>query len=345
MCDMLRCIYYLYLLGGFHYMYAAKRGNRFLLFMLFTYLVGSLLISLYMSVTNKELSTISLIALSQWIIVFFPIVIYFLITKSPIKETILIRKIKWLNVLFCVLLAWAIMPILSFLNLLSQFFVKNEIGDVIAQVLDKPLWLILLLMAVTPALIEEIAMRSIIISNYRNKTVLTTCLISGFFFGMFHMNINQFIYAFVMGAIMCFVVHLTGSIFASMIIHFTINASNLIWAKFALWFTDFMSKVNPEYAQQITASTLDTQTLLLATGVVFAICLAFAPLIWLLLKALMKYNGKERILKDKLSTAQVLNLPTHDDLQQEKIVTPSFIASVVIFVLFTVGVEFIFPLL
>lgn len=325
-------------------MYAVKRGNRFLLITLLTYILGSSLISYYMYLTNKALSTITLIIISQWIIVFSPIVVYFIITKSPIKETIIFRKIKWLNVLFCVLIAWAIMPFLAFLNVVSQFFVKNQIADVINQILDKPLWLILLLMAVTPALIEEIAMRSIIISNYRHKSVLTTCLVSGFFFGMFHMNINQFIYAFLMGAIMCFVVHLTGSILASMIIHFTINGTNLIWAKLALWMTDIMSKIDPQYATQMTQPTLDTPTLLLATGVIFIVCLGFAPLVWLLLRALMKYNGKERILKDKWTTQQALNLES-TTTTNEKIVTPSFITSIAIFVIFAIVFEFILPAL
>lgn len=325
-------------------MYAVKRGNKFLLFTLLTFLIGSTVIGIYFEFSHIELSTVSLVLLSQWVMVFLPVVAYFLITKSPIKETVLIRKIKWLNVLYCVFLAWTIMPLLSLLNVLSQFFVKNQIGDVITQILDQPLWLILLVMAVTPAIVEEIAMRSIIVSNYRNKPVLTTCLISGFFFGMFHMNINQFIYAFVMGAIMCYAVHLTGSIFASMIIHFVVNGSNLIVAKASLWFTEFMSKAAPEYAEQMTATTLDTSTLIIGSVTMLVVSLAFAPLIWLLLKTLMKYNGKERILKDKWTTAQALNLTVTEHVTSEKIGTPSFIMSVGIFVIFAVVFEIILPL-
>ncbi len=328
-------------------MNAVKRGNRFLLATLITFLVGSTVISAYIGSTNKELSTVSLILLSQWGIVFLPILGYFLITKAPLKATLLFKKIKWLNVLFCVLLAWSILPLLAFLNVTSQLFVKNEIGEVINQVLDRPLWLILLLMAVTPAILEEIAMRSIIISNYRNKSVLTTCLISGFFFGMFHMNINQFIYAFAMGALMCFVVHLTGSILASMIIHFTINATNLIGAKISLWATDFMTKIDPNYAEQLVQPALDTRTLLMISAVMLVITLIFLPINWLLLKALMSYNGKQMILKDRLTTAQALGLKedvnTDDALQP--IVTPAFIACIGIFVIFAGVVEFLLPAL
>ena len=46
---------------------------------------------------------------------------------------------------------------------------------------------------------------------------------SGLIFGLMHLNFNQFSYGFVLGVIFAAVVEASGSIYASMAIHFLIN--------------------------------------------------------------------------------------------------------------------------
>lgn len=329
-------------------MYSIKWGNRYLLVTLITFLIGSIFLGLFIGLTNIKLDIAFQIIISQWGFVFIPIVFYFLITKSSIKQTLLLRKIKPLNVLLCFLLAGSIIPLLSFINILSQFFVQNTISEAILEIAEKPLWLSLILIAVTPAILEEIAMRGIITSNYRNKSVLTTCLISGFFFGMLHMNINQFLYAFIMGAIMCFAVHLTGSIVSSMVIHFTINATSLILAKGALFLQEQLSDIYPNYATQMEQAVLDpTQSLIQGSIFLGILSLLITPIAVLILYALMKYNNKDNILKDRLTTGEVLNLSDESIIQKtnEKVITPSFVISVLIFVGFVTIFEIIVPIL
>ena len=48
-------------------------------------------------------------------------------------------------------------------------------------------------------------------------------LMSGLIFGLMHLNFNQFSYGFVLGVIFAAVVEASGSIYASMAIHFLIN--------------------------------------------------------------------------------------------------------------------------
>ena len=43
-----------------------------------------------------------------------------------------------------------------------------------------------------------------------------------------HMNLNQFIYAFALGVYLAFLVEATGSIFSSMVAHFTLNATSVV---------------------------------------------------------------------------------------------------------------------
>lgn len=330
-------------------MYTAKRGNRYLLFSLFSFIIGSLFLSFYMEYTGKDLSLSSTLIFSQWVIIFVPIVLYFIITKSPIKETLLFYRLSPLSAIICVAIALFISPLLSLINLLSQFFVKNQISDTVMDIANLPLLVALFFIAVTPAFLEEIALRGIINSNYRNHPVITTCLINGLFFGIFHMNINQFLYAFVMGAIMCLVVHITGSIFSSMIIHFTINAFSLLMAKFAL-IAEKLYENNPEMMVQIEDAAVNTtHSLIVASITMLILTVIFFPFACFLIYTLAKKYNKTNIFK--LTTAQALDgcqalepeesYPEEIPTKKDPILTLSFIISVSGFVIFVVLSEFI----
>ncbi len=330
-------------------MYSAKRGNRYLLFTLFSFILGSLFLSFYMEYTGKDLSLSTKLVFSQWVIIFVPIVLYFIITKSPIKKTLLLNKISPLTGIICVGIAFFISPLLSLINVLSQFFVKNQISETVMDIASLPFFIALFFIAVTPAILEEVALRGIINSNYRNHPVVTTCLINGLFFGIFHMNINQFLYAFVMGAIMCFVVHITSSIYSSMIIHFTINAFGLIMAKFAV-VAEKLYENNPEMMVQIEESAVNTTHSLIVASITMLILTAiFLPFACLLIYTLAKKYNKTNIFHMK--TAQALDFGQELELDEtsltelpskkDSIITLSFLISVSGFLIFVVLFEFL----
>ena len=79
------------------------------------------------------------------------------------------------------------------------------------------------LMALTPAIVEELAYRGVILGNYRRTDTLGGILMSGFLFGLMHMNFNQMAYAVILGIIFGIVVEASGSIIATMEMHFLIN--------------------------------------------------------------------------------------------------------------------------
>ena len=52
-------------------------------------------------------------------------------------------------------------------------------------------------------------------------------LMSGLLFGCFHLNINQALYAFVMGIVFAYMVEATGSLWSSVIAHFAVNTYSI----------------------------------------------------------------------------------------------------------------------
>jgi membrane protease YdiL (CAAX protease family) len=325
------------------FMYSTKRGNLFVFLIMVSFITISILLGVLYYYTGTDIPLTLNLIISQWGMIFVPIALYFLITKSNIKETCLFRKINGVNLLLCFCLITFLSPLLSLLNLISQLFVENQIAEAVIDIVNYPLWISLLLIAVTPAVFEEITMRGILINNYRNKTVLTTSLMSGLMFGIFHLNINQFVYAFVMGIVFSIVVHITNSIFASMFMHFIVNASSVVIQKLALIFSNYMLKTNPDYIDTLAATTYTRQELLMYIGVFGLITLVTLPIAILFIYLLMRYNNKVNIFKDKLTTKEVLGLsdsPT-EIITKERIVGPFFIASVSLFLIFVILTEFL----
>lgn len=78
--------------------------------------------------------------------------------------------------------------------------------------------------AVLPAFCEEFANRGMLLSGLKELGLKKAIIISGLIFGLMHLNIGQFGYAFLIGMFFAFVFFATGSIWPSIIIHFMNNA-------------------------------------------------------------------------------------------------------------------------
>jgi sodium transport system permease protein len=85
--------------------------------------------------------------------------------------------------------------------------------------------LCLTLLAFLQALSEEILFRGFILSGLsRRFRPWTACLLSGFLFALFQMNVFQAVPHFLLGVLMGFLVQRTGSLWPAVLFHFAYNA-------------------------------------------------------------------------------------------------------------------------
>jgi len=78
-------------------------------------------------------------------------------------------------------------------------------------------------------IMEEIVFRGFIFKRMRLKAgFYISALVSAALFGAYHMNLVQFVYAFVMGFVMCMVFECYGGIAASIIFHMAANSAVFI---------------------------------------------------------------------------------------------------------------------
>lgn len=165
-------------------------------------------------------------------LLFIPLILICLMAaKESPKNILMINKISFLDVILSILLAIAIEPAMTLLSILSTLIFPNDISEYLYQAIDSPLIYSVLAVAVIPAIFEELFFRGIIFSQLKNLSLKKASIIAGLLFGLGHFNPQQFLYAFAMGTLACVVVYITKSIFPTMILHFTINFSQLMLSR------------------------------------------------------------------------------------------------------------------
>ena len=154
---------------------------------------------------------------------------------------------------------------------------------------------------------------------------------SGLIFGLMHLNFNQFSYGFVLGVIFAAVVEASGSIYASMAIHFLINfqSAQAINALTSLT----ASGVEEEGMLEISGAF--KQTYLVTTVIVVGIvAIVTTALVVVLVKLLAKLCDREDYF------AWVLNGGEKKALQKRgtsRLIDPFFIGGAAICILFMVS--------
>lgn len=161
--------------------------------------------------------------------------IYNKIVKIDFKKAGLFKfKFGWVNLILCIIIA--LVTLFGFNNFVNYlFYLLEQIGYVPDTNLPLPLnsgwWLVtnLFILAFLPAICEEVIYRGIILNGFRKFGKLNAVLLSSLFFALAHGSAMQFIYQYILGVVLAYVVIKTGSIYAGILVHFINNASVLIY--------------------------------------------------------------------------------------------------------------------
>ncbi len=224
----------------------------------------------------------------------FPAIIYLIVTKQSARDVLKLNKLYFKDILLIILLAFVCQPIMTFFSLISQFFFENEIGNFVTNIVESPYIVLLLLIAVLPAITEEITIRGIVLSGYEDKNIYLSCIITGLLFGIMHLDPQQFLYATVLGVILALVVRITNSIFASILMHFLINGTSITLQKLLSLVTQ--SDLIVEQSTEISLKSLEIQEKVFMAGFYGIIALAFGIVVYFIIKKLVDLNIKRGVV-------------------------------------------------
>lgn len=151
---------------------------------------------------------------------------------------LLIKKVPAVNVerhqikpgafAIAVIMSFAVMYISNIVGNMLTIIIGLLKGEMVQNVVqqmtsDTSLWIIILYMVICAPIMEEYIFRKLIVDRTVRYGQGVAIVISGLMFGLFHGNLNQFVYAFTLGAFFAFLYVKTGNIKITIALHMMIN--------------------------------------------------------------------------------------------------------------------------
>ncbi|NME66288.1 CPBP family intramembrane metalloprotease [Clostridium cadaveris] len=270
------------------------KGNSFVLVLVTIQFIGSLILG---NTIGAKMTTGQLLVFSQVAFLLVPTAIYFIITKKPIKETLKLNKLYITDIICLIAIGILCYPIAGLCANISSIFFENNVQAVVNQLQGISFVTLIGIMALTPAICEEIVMRGVVLSEYKYKNTFKAAVMNGIIFGLMHLSGQQFLYAAVLGFLFAYIVRITGSLFSTMIVHFVFNGFNMTVSYMATKFQgDAMVEAVPMTANTFLSAIITLSIMSTISGFI----------IWLL----VRYMKKKR---ERLN----LNIVSQDENEEE----------------------------
>ncbi len=155
---------------------------------------------------------------------------FVLICKMDGLNTFRLKKgIDPIQLLLLIVVSLGLFFIAQHVNAVFISFIASFLGTP-SSITDSPeaqnIWQLLysiVIIAGLPAICEEIMFRGFMLRAFERKSALAAVMFSSAAFSIMHGNLQQIVYAFLLGLIMGLFVILTDSLAASITLHFTLN--------------------------------------------------------------------------------------------------------------------------
>ena len=150
------------------------------------------------------------------------------------------RKINKESIIQCIKYIIVGIPIISIIQMICSFAIeKMGVGVDVTETLGVFNYsgvlstiLIFLQVAILPAIFEELFVRKGIIGVTKRKGAIFVVVVSSLIFATIHMNVSQFIFAFLVGILFGIIRVKTNKLYPTMVLHFINNGFAIIEALF-----------------------------------------------------------------------------------------------------------------
>lgn len=295
-----------------------KKVNLFFLIVMSLLIFYSLFARRILKFFNLKMP-LALSMVAAEIILLTCVIVYLIVTKSSPKKILRLNRLNFKSFLIIIFIGLSIRPVMGFLALISKIFFHSFVSDSMNIIDQFNLGTQIFIVCLVPAICEEFTMRGVILSGYKGINVFKAALMNGFMFGLFHMNPEQFFYAFAMGMIFCYIIYYTNSIFSTVIIHFIFNASSIIPNYF----------MSPNYANN-TMKLLQNKSFMTITLISsFFMAVMFMVISIFLIYLLAEVNNKKFIfINGKMADDDSLEI---NGFEEQRVFTWHIAASIVLY--------------
>lgn len=150
------------------------------------------------------------------------------LVKTIPTENVEKRKMKWWQFVVAVLMCFGLVyasnligtAVSTVIGILKGSAVQNTILDVVTSISTV---FVILYMVICAPFMEEYVFRKLIVERTIKYGQGVAVVVSGLMFGLFHGNLNQFVYAFTLGCFLAFIYVKTGKLKITIAMHMMVN--------------------------------------------------------------------------------------------------------------------------
>lgn len=176
------------------------------------------------------------VAVTQLLILIVPL-LYLWYLKGDYKKVLSLKKPRILQILGAFITwigSYALMLAVGYL--LMPVFEESTAAqaELMEFYIQQPVWILVLVIALMPAVGEELMFRGFVYGSLRDKTRnIIAMLVTSALFGIYHMSLIKFFTTSLLGFAFVWVVSETGCIYCSMLMHFCNNLLSVLATKYA----------------------------------------------------------------------------------------------------------------
>lgn len=227
-----------------------------------------LLLVLYLGTAATAKSVFGGTVVNQVLILAVPLLLVWYM-KSDVKELFSLKVPKIKDILGGLILyvgVYAIMLVVSYVLVLMFPESAENTQMTFDIMMEQPFILVVLVMAVMPAIGEELYFRGLIFGSMRHRyKAVWAIIISSVIFGIFHLSIVKILPTGMLGACFAYITCTSGSIYIGMFLHFFNNLMSAI----AMKYPEQMEKILPVLMK--SEFTVSDVLLLLGVGIICTI--------------------------------------------------------------------------
>ncbi|NLS96067.1 MAG: CPBP family intramembrane metalloprotease [Planctomycetaceae bacterium] len=165
------------------------------------------------------------------------LILTFSLTTSP-AQTLRLRLPRFAAVPAAILLALLLHPVIGAIRaIVMELYpiredLLGQLEGLQAMFVEPPVWQALLVIALAPAVCEELAFRGFVLSGFRHLgRKWRAILLSAVFFGLAHGLLQQSLIAFLVGTVIGYIAVQTGSIWPGIAFHLVNNSIGVLVAR------------------------------------------------------------------------------------------------------------------
>lgn len=178
----------------------------------------------------NETFKVILLFIDQYVLILFPVVLFVFLRKINVKEVFRLNPISISTAFMTVMMTFLVWFIGMFLTIIVYHIYSIFIGTPPQQlngVLPGNVYWGFFLVALTPALCEEVLFRGVVLKAYERRGTVKAIVVTAILFAAMHFSIIRFVAPFLIGLMAGYVAIRSNSIIPAILTHFTFNGISM----------------------------------------------------------------------------------------------------------------------